>query len=658
MPALDRLREAFRALVPAPVPVVEPAVTGDVSGAPGAAVADAGATIAGPGRLRAVADRLTDLFAGRFLPRREDAPTSALDDRWEPRTPYPDPVLDMLGRTGLARRILALRALDATREGWETRFPSAPTPEVGKAASKRLDTMQKALGAQFKLYLGLLKSEQFGEAIVVMGADDGQPLDAPLDKSRVSRVLWLKVFARPDYVPGPLSPPTSDNFDLPEHYEISDFYQPTLRSLDGAQRASGMVKVHHSRVLRFATEEGHSRLDEVAQALEDYFSTMRSGRRATSVFSLAVWKVKDWASAWMKDAEAATNRVALQHQAMKLLGAVVMDPSDDFKWQGQPTTGLPDLISKAESQLCAWTGYPIMILFGADPAGFSTGGEVIRHYYDTVHVWQTLRIEPQLRRLVEVLMVCEDGPRDIVVAPDDWSIVFRPLRVLTAEEQAKVRDVVARTLVILKNAQILDRAETRASLPHDGDDVPDIRLDAQAFTDERERMEVGIVQAIANIVATWYQQSPRPPAAAMEAVIASLVPELADRVAEFFQETPPAVPGAPEGGGDDLAAGAGPTAAEVEAEAAALASEPEQWLEADEVRRHFSVSKATLRKHRADRRGAAVDPGPGRYRWIAPDGRPRYRLSEVRAVLEAGGVDLDGDGVAGDPAVAGPAVVS
>lgn len=619
--AADRLRALaapFRDLAPAPPPA--------------APVSPAAADAAPPRRTRGIVDRASDLFAGRFFPR-EESPRTLLDGEWEPRTPYPDVILDMLGRTGLARRVLALRALDATREGWEVRFPSLP-PDKARAAAKRLDAMQSRLSVQFKMYLGLLKAEQFGEAIVVIGVDDGQSLDQPLDPAAVRRVLWLKVFARPDYVPGPLSPATSENFDLPEHYEVSDFFAPSLRSLDAAQRGSGSVRVHHTRVLRFATEEGFSRLDEVGQALEDYFAAMRSGRRAASVFSVAVWSIADWVSKWVKDDEGALNKLGLQHMAMKRLGAVVVDKEkESFSWQAQPSTGLSDLIGKSESQVCAWTGYPIMILFGADPAGFSTGGEVIRHYYDTVRVWQTLRVAPQLRRLLELLMVSEEGPDDIMVAPDDWSISFRPLRVLTAEEQAKVRDVVSRTLGYLKSEQVIDRDEARASIPHDGDDVPDVRLSGQTITDQRERLEVGIVQAVTALVTEYYQRTPAPTpeeTQALRATVAAMIPELADRVDAFFTERAPA--GATEELGDDASV----SEAELAAEREALAAAPEQWLEADQVREHFSVSKATLRKYRAERRGVDVDPGSGRYRWIAPDGRPRYRLSEVRSVLESG----------------------
>lgn len=600
---------------------------------PAQAVADAASSpAAAPVRApHARADRRrglgdTETFAGKFYQSEEWIP-GVLAGGWEPRAGYPDFILEMLGRTGLARRIIAMRPLDATREGWGVRFPSMP-PADAEAAAARLAAMQTELGVQMAVYLGLVKSEQYGESVVVIGADDGQTLDKPLDLQRLRTVRWLKVFPEPEYTPGPLSSPESENFGLPEYYDFADFSKPILKSLDRAQRSIvGNVRVHHSRVLRFNTEEGTSRFDEIGQALEDYFAAMRSGRKAAGVFSVAVYKIKDWLSKWVKDDEAATERASLQHVALQKLGAVVLDKDlEEFEYQSRPSTGLADLIDRAATQLLAWTGLPAMLLFGADPAGFSSGEEVVRRYYDSVRVVQTLQIAPQLRYLLQILMMCEDGPPEIDAPPSDWALVFRPLRVLTAQEQAEIRDLVSRTVIALKESQLIDRDEARSSLPREGDDVPDVRLSEEAFRDQRERLEVGIVSALIEAVTNYYGGNPPP--APLQTLVAAIVPELSDVVAQVFTEK--------TGGADELGDDIEGELSEADklAEQQALEADPEAWKTADEVRVHFGVSKATLRKRRNPQRGAHVEVEPGRFRWIAPDGRPKYKLSEVRAVFE------------------------
>lgn len=611
--------------------------------------APAAAPNARHGILRMVTDSFGELFTGKFFEGQEHV-KDVLEGGWQPRTGYGDLVIEMLGRTGLARRILALRALDATREGWTVRFPTLDPDEAAKAAA-RMDTLHQNLGTQAALYRALFKSEQWGEAIIVMGIDDGlKRADAtqetgasagssatgrdedslfaqPLDMAKINKLLWLKVFHKNEYNPGPLSGHDTNNFGLPEYYDIPDFTRPDLISLERAERTPQSARVHYTRVLRFNTEDGHSRLDEVAQALEDYFANARSGRRAANVFSIAVYSIAGWIEKITSNETAAINRIAIQHKGLQKLGAVIVDKNnEEFRYQGSGSAaGLADLIDRSATSLLAWTGYPAMILLGQDPAGFSSGEEVIRHYYDTVRVVQKLQIERPLRRINEVLMVSEEGPEGIEVAPEQWGIKFAPLRVLTAKELAEVRNLVYTGAIELKKADLLDRTEVREGLFRDNalDMLPEFRLRNDAPIEKREQLPVGIVQAITNTLVELYGGNPPPEA--LRAFFGAVVPEIADIMPLVFKDKPAATetPNAPDPGVDPAADDAS-------------GDQPyEKWLFAEEVADEFSASKRTLEKHRTAEPG--VDKAePGKLTWIVVGNRPRYRRSEVRALFESG----------------------
>lgn len=531
---------AARALgfAPSPAPVgPTPSMT---DATPSPAVAD------GPVRrfARAVGDNVQDLFAGKFFEGVENT-KDVLDGGWQPKPGYSDLVLEILGRTGLPQRILALRSLDATREGWAARFPTLKS-ELAAKASGRLAQQQKKLGAQAAVFRGLFKADQYGEAIVVMGIDDGQPMHMPLDMTRIRKVLWLKVFGRPDYNPGPLSGPageSAENFDLPEWYDIYDFTKPALASLDRAERQPLQVRVHHTRVLRFQTMDGCSRLDAIAQALEDYFAAIRSSRRAAGVFSVAVFEISNWIAKITSDEPAAIARVVLAKLGLEKLGAIIVDKEQEkYTFQGQPgATSLPPIVDRMAANLCAWADYPYLILFGGDPAGFSTGEEVIRRYYDSVRADQRLRVERPVRRLNEILMVSEDGPDDIYVEPDDWVLWFAPLRTLSAKETAELREIVYRSIAQLKRDQIVDRDEARTTLTRDdGDAVPTLQLSAEigSVDKPRERLEVGIVNAANTAVIEFYKaRGLPPPASAERALWATVVPEIGEVASQMFDDS-------------------------------------------------------------------------------------------------------------------------
>jgi hypothetical protein len=225
---------------------------------------------------------------------------------------------------------------------------------------------------------------------------------------------------------------------------------------------------------------------------------------------------------------------------------------------------------------------------------------VIRHYYDTVRVVQKLQIERPLRRINEVLMVSEEGPEGIEVAPEQWGVKFAPLRVLTAKELAEVRNLVYTGAIELKKADLLDRTEVREGLFRDNalDMLPEFRLRNDAPIEKREQLPVGIVQAITNTLVELYGGNPPPEA--LRAFFGAVVPEIADIMPLVFKDKPAATetPNAPDPGVDPAADDAS-------------GDQPyEKWLFAEEVADEFSASKRTLEKHRTAEPGVdKAEPG-------------------------------------------------
>lgn len=571
---------------------------------------------------------------------------------WQPRDPYMPWQIEGLAHTGIARRVLSLRAFDATREGWVVRFPELDPAAAAQASSWLIDQQQR-LSVAWKIYRALFKAEQWGESLLVIGANDGQAVDQPLNLDSVSEVLWLKVFSRDEYTYGQMSLADSPNFGEPETYNISDFFRPEQRILDGAWRSEvGSKTVHWSRCIRFSTEDGQSRLDEIGEALEAYFDNHRSAGRAAATMSVSVYKVKGLIKKLTTNEAGVMSRMNAQHLALKLFNALLMDKEDeDLEFKPKPISGLPDLLDKSAAALCAWTGIPAMILLGEDPAGFSTGAETVTHYHDTVRAVQTHQVLPALRRLLEILMRADNGPPG-VVGKVRWQIEFNPLRVMTPGEVSDLRAKVYAGVVSLLKENILTRDEVRESLFRDLSRLlPDIRLQPEVAAERRDRLEVGIFRAIIESMEKVYGEG-KIPIEALRAYIATTLPEIGDAVGSFL----PDVAVDPAALEDDLAA-----------DQAALEAEPEQWKTADEIAAVFgTVTAAQIKAHRCAARGAEInqpdpkDPSKRGLRWIKPGAKPLYRLSEVRERFEAGGADFNpdtpGDGEGPSGAAAGAPV--
>lgn len=578
---------------------------------------------------------------------------------WSGRRVYGDLECQMLGRNGLARRALMLRAFDATRAGWTVRFRSGTLePEQAQETNARLRAQQKRLNATAKLRLAMARGEQYGHALIVVGVDDGSDnLAAPLILDNVRRVLWLKVFARPDYILGDLSAADSENFGLPEWYDINDFEKPEVEAFNVAPRTghkATMRRVHHSRILGpFRTEDGHSRLDELGQAIEDYLATQTSASSIVDTFSTAVFKIAGFLGKLGQNADATKGRIGLAQTAKNLIGAMVLDKENEsFEYQNRSITGLPDLIEGKAAQLSAFSGIPPMLLLGADPRGFSTGDEITDQYNNTVQAEQVDKLESPLRRLIDILLRSEDGPQ-IDVKPEDWTIAFNPLRSPTSEEIAKIRSILWGAASALVDKGLITRGEFRDSFFRDGFEVaPTITLSEEGDQTEGQMLLVGQAQALTALILAAYPEGA--PATVYNAALEGGFPSLTPVKDKIFPPEAGVLGGTGEGGpsvsGPRWQIKRPDTATEEPQQGDALTDDEvrrERWLSASQIAEQFgSITGAQIRRKRASQPRTHE---PGRLDWIKPGRDPLYRLSQIEALVGFARPDLE-EGTSDDPA--------
>ena len=595
-------------------------------------------------------------FGSGYLPsaglrNRFRSPSLSQDPRrqntWENRPPYDDARLASIGRNGVARRCISTRVLDAVRPGWTTDFT---TPDKGQAKllSAALESYQHELTTKQKLKRALVWSEQYGHAIIVVGVDDKRSLAEPVDEANIQTIHWLKVFCRTRYQIGDLSDGVTPEADgtvrapgLPQWFEITDMSEPEVEAYrfnSGTSVSSATpTRVHWTRVLGpFHTEDGHSRLDEYGEALEDFFTTHDSAERLAATMSIANMEIAGWNARCAQDEPNARARVEVFAEGLSTGNVAITDREEEkLTYTSRSATGLDGIMDRKQVLLCATTGLSNMKLFGVDPAGFSSGAEVVDDYNTTVHAVFEDQIEPELRRLTNLILHAKDGPTNGAGAPDVYTIKQNPLRLPSPTEATDNRIKTWKAVAEITGEPILDRREARESLfgaDAASDATPTITLapsDAQEETPPQ--VEVGVAQAIIAI-AVDPTLSPDQKRAAILAVAPQTPPDLLLRIAPDEPTPDPAA----------LAVDAGPTDAE------ALAEEPEQWKTADEISAAFgSVTAAQIRAHRCPAKGAEVaqpdprQPAQQGLRWIKPGAKPLYRLSEVRAMFEGGGSDLD-----------------
>jgi phage-related protein (TIGR01555 family) len=359
----------------------------------------------------------------------------------------------MFQQDDLARRIVEHVPQEMVREWYDIRVDE--DPEIAELAAEELDR----LGARRALLEGLCWSRLYGGALWLIGADDGQPFDLPLNVATLRRVMYLQPLDRWHVSP--------EGYD--EDPQSPTFYQPLHYLLRGGQR------VHHSRVWRFdgalvptdvlRRTRWHDSILEAAYRTLLNFSTGQDGAAtALQDFAVNVLGVKDLSVALAKNGTATVaRRVQAMQTTMSMMRTVLIDSQGEtFQRLGQPLSGVSDILERMENRVAMAARMPRSILFGNQQGAVAGAGNDTRSWYATIQADQRTQAVPPLRRVLELVFAAKDGPF-VGVPPKAWKVEPRPLWSPTEKEIAEARKIQADTDAVYIDKGVVAPMEIRSS---------------------------------------------------------------------------------------------------------------------------------------------------------------------------------------------------
>lgn len=374
-----------------------------------------------------------------------------------------DALLGMAAERGLLQQASGRAALDHySRGGLYSKVVDLPCDKAmsrgvvvdgddGTIATE-LDRLQ--VKAKFAQALRLARAK--GGAALLILADDGPDLSAPMNPAKLRRVRGLRLLTAAQVVP--VDGLTDEDVSSPT------FGQALAYTIDSA------YMVHASRLLTFGGQRtgdygktqlapwrGECEVLAAWDAIDDYQTGVRRALQILDRKQQAVYGMKGMAdlfAAAMGDDQLTTEaeqsvkrRLQLVDQSRGVLNTVATDADDSFVVNDLQLGGLKDLLGELQVDVSAKSCIPSTLLFGRSPAGQNATGEAdFRGYYDFVDGISQAKAAPQLERLVALLYAQgELGGK----APESWSVQFGPLFVPTEDEAAKTRKTLAETDKIL-----------------------------------------------------------------------------------------------------------------------------------------------------------------------------------------------------------------
>lgn len=207
-------------------------------------------------------------------------------------------------------------------------------------------------------------------------------------------------------------------------------------------------QVHKSRVRKMKGKEapsfvrprlrgwGLSIAESVIDALNQYLKAQNLIFEVLDEFKVDYYKIKNLANTLLSanGTIAVQKRVKLANQQKNYQHAVTMDAEDDFIQKELSFTGIAETMVGIRMAIASALRMPLTKIFGISAAGFSSGEDDIENY--------NAMVESEIRQKIKhdiVFCVKLRCQQMYGIAPDDLTIDFKPLRILSSEQEQNVK---------------------------------------------------------------------------------------------------------------------------------------------------------------------------------------------------------------------------
>jgi len=232
-----------------------------------------------------------------------------------------------------------------------------------------------------------------------------------------------------------------DMWELFWDKQNTEGYDPAIQSEDFEFYNYYGEQVHKSRVMRLKGITapsfirprlrgwGFSVVETIIRSINQYLKATDLAFEVLDEFKIDVFKIKNLVNTLLSPNgnQKIKERTQLANYQKNYQNALVMDSEDDWDHKQLSFAGLGDAMKEIRMQVASDMRMPLTKLFGISAAGFNSGE-------DDIEVYNAM-VESQVRNKLkyDLLRMCEIKCQKLFgMVPEDLSISFKPLRVLSA----------------------------------------------------------------------------------------------------------------------------------------------------------------------------------------------------------------------------------
>lgn len=409
-----------------------------------------------------VSNGLTEAILG-FNPQSMGVQLSQVDtlfknNRWYLLSNMRQVLSEMYVEHGLVQTIVDVPVDDGLRGGVEIKTKQLDEDEI-----EQLSTFMEREDDLGVMAEALKWNRLFGGAgvIIITDQDPRTPLNMDaIDKN--SKVefravdMWELFYSRQNTDYGTAI--DGSEFDNVEYY---DYYG---------------VQLHHTRVMKMNGLKapsfvrprlrgwGFSIIESLVRSLNQYFKSTDLVFEVLDEFKIDVYKIKNLTNTLVQSGgtQKIQQRIQLANQQKNYQHAIVMDSEDDHSAKELSFGGIAETMAGIRMQIASDMRMPLTKIFGISSAGFSSGEDDIENYNAMVESQVRQKSKFDILRMIEIRCRQKFG-----YVPDDLKINFKPLRMLSAEQEENVKTQKFSRVLQAKQAGELNSLEFREAVNRD-----------------------------------------------------------------------------------------------------------------------------------------------------------------------------------------------
>lgn len=281
-----------------------------------------------------------------------------------------------------------------------------------------------------------------------------------------------------------------DMWELFWDKQNTEGYDPEIQTHDFEYYNYYAVQVHKSRVMRLKGMTapsfvrprlrgwGYSVVEKLVRSINQYLKATDLGFEVLDEFKLDVYKIKNLSNTLMSPVgeQKIKQRVQMANWQKNYQNAVVMDSEDDFDHKQLSFSGLAEAMQGIRMQVASDMRMPMTKVFGIPATGLNASTQ------DDIEVYNAM-VESEVRNKIkyDLLRMIEIKCQKLFgMIPDDISVSFKPLRMLSAEQEENVKTQKFNRVLQAKQAGELTTFEFREAC--NKDDLLPITLDTAEDT--------------------------------------------------------------------------------------------------------------------------------------------------------------------------------